>query len=125
VIVDTNALSAYADGVSHAVQIIDAAPSIEVPVIVLGEYEYGITGSRRFSAYSQWLRGFLQLTMVLTVTEETATHYASAREELKKAGTPIPANDLWIAALARQHKLPILSRDRHFDAVKGVRRIWW
>lgn len=124
-IVDTNALSAYADGVPQAVQVIDEAPSIEVPVIVLGEYGYGITGSRRFSAYSQWLGGFLQLTLVLTITEETATHYASAREELKNAGTPIPANDLWIAALARQHRLPILSRDRHFDKVKGVRRISW
>lgn len=124
-IVDTNALSAYADGVPQAVQAIDSASSIEIPVIVLGEYEYGITGSRRFPAYSQWLRAFLQLTFVLSVTEETATHYASARDDLRIAGTPIPANDLWIAALARQHHLPVLSRDQHFDKVKGVRRISW
>jgi tRNA(fMet)-specific endonuclease VapC len=45
--------------------------------------------------------------------------------ELKRAGTPIPTNDLWIAALCRQHDLPLLSRDRHFDRVPGLRRIAW
>lgn len=48
----------------------------------------------------------------------------SARS-LKRAGQPIPGNDVWIAALGRQHALPILSLDRHFDLVAGVRRISW
>lgn len=124
-IVDTNALSAYADGVPQAVLAIDSANSIEVPVVALGEYIFGIEGSRQAQRYAKWLSQFLHLTRVLPVTEETARHYALARVELKRSGTPIPANDLWIAALARQHKLPILSRDRHFDAVKGVRRLNW
>jgi predicted nucleic acid-binding protein len=47
------------------------------------------------------------------------------RLELKKVGRPIPSNDLWIAALSRQHSLPILTRDRHFDAVKGASRLSW
>jgi len=47
------------------------------------------------------------------------------RDELKRSGRPIPGNDLWIAALARQHALPLLSRDRHFDLVPGVQRIGW
>ncbi len=124
-IVDTNALSAYADGVPQAVQAIDSASSIEIPVIALGEYAFGIAGSRHAQRYEIWLSQFLRLTLVLPVTEETARHYAVARGELKVTGTPIPVNDLWIAALARQHRLPVLSRDRHFDAVKGIKRLSW
>jgi predicted nucleic acid-binding protein len=44
---------------------------------------------------------------------------------LRQAGKPIPTNDLWIAALCRQHGLPLLSRDRHFDVVSGVQRLEW
>jgi predicted nucleic acid-binding protein len=62
---------------------------------------------------------------VLAVTAETAASYATLRVGLKQQGTPIPANDAWIAALALQHKLPVLSRDRHFDAVAEVRRHSW
>jgi predicted nucleic acid-binding protein len=61
----------------------------------------------------------------LHISRKTLTHYAEVRRQLKKAGTPIPANDCWIAALAKEHRLPIVSRDKHFDAVKGVRRISW
>ena len=48
---------------------------------------------------------------------------AGIRLELKRRGSPIPANDIWIAALARQHALAVLSNDRHFGAIFGVRRI--
>jgi len=47
------------------------------------------------------------------------------RLQLASAGTPIPMNDLWIAAIARQHKLPVISRDAHFDHVAGLTRIGW
>jgi predicted nucleic acid-binding protein len=47
------------------------------------------------------------------------------RQQLKKAGAPLPANDVWIAALATQHDLPVPSRDTHFDAVLGVTRLSW
>ncbi len=62
---------------------------------------------------------------MLDVNDRTALCYADIRVELKKAGSPIPANDVWIAALARQHDLPVVSRDKHFDLVQGVRRVSW
>jgi predicted nucleic acid-binding protein len=62
---------------------------------------------------------------ILNVDQETTIYYATLRTELKKAGTPIPANDVWVAALCRQYRLPILSRDWHFDIVAGLRRIDW
>jgi predicted nucleic acid-binding protein len=62
---------------------------------------------------------------ILDVDERTTIAYAAVRLELKKAGTPIPSNDVWIAALCRQHSPPVVSRDLHFDAVPGLRRPHW
>ena len=62
---------------------------------------------------------------LLGASAETAVHYAAIRKEVKEAGTPIPWHDLWIAAQARQHSLPVLSRDAHFDFVRGLTRITW
>ena len=62
---------------------------------------------------------------VLAVDENTAERYAEVRDELWHRGRPIPGNDLWIAALARQYGLPLLSRDGHFDYVAGMKRIGW
>ena len=55
----------------------------------------------------------------------TVRHYAAIRQEQKGAGNPIPANDVWIAALARQHAMPVMSRDSHFDCVGGLSRRSW
>ena len=52
--------------------------------------------------------------------KQATNHYAAINLELRQTGKPIPTNDLWIAALCRQHDLPLLSRDRHFDAVSGI-----
>jgi predicted nucleic acid-binding protein len=101
------------------------APQVAIPVIVLGEYRYGISQSRYRKHYEQWLSEYLSAFHVLEVDERTTVSYCAVRIELKKAGTPIPSNDVWIAALCRQHSLPLLSRDRHFDAVTGITRLEW
>ena len=124
-ILDTNALSAVADNESRAVQIFGQATSVELPAIVLGEYRFGIAQSRRRKEYEAWLEEMIAATRVLPVDQETSTHYAQVRSELKKAGKPIPSNDLWIAAVCRQHRLPLMSQDGHFDAVQGLKRISW
>lgn len=62
---------------------------------------------------------------MLAATAETTVAYAALRVSLKRAGRPIPANDAWIAALALQHRLPVLSRDEHFDAVPDLERTAW
>jgi tRNA(fMet)-specific endonuclease VapC len=125
VILDTNALSAVADSQAAAVRVFGHATSIELPVIVLAEYRYGIAHSRRRKEYEKWLGDLIAATRVLPVVQETSSDYAQIRSELKKAGLPIPSNDLWIAALCRQHRLPLMSQDRHFDAVRGLERIGW
>jgi len=124
-ILDTTGLCALAEGELRLEPILRRATQIAVPVIVLGEYRYGIQQSRERQRYEHWLVEYLPTFRVLNVDEQTTISYAAARGELKRAGTPIPSNDVWIAALCRQHSLPVLSRDRHFDLVPGLRRIDW
>jgi len=125
VILDTNGLSAVAEGEAALEPILRRADQIAIPVIVLGEYRYGISQSRRRMHYERWLAEYLPKFRVLDVDELTAISYSAVRTELKRAGTPIPSNDVWIAALCRQHSLPLISRDRHFDAVSGITRLSW
>ena len=123
-IVDTNALSAIVDGDVNIAKVLPPE-RLAIPVIVLGEFQFGVEQSRRRDRYVQWLAEQLFDYEILEITAGTARHYAEVRLESKQAGKPIPSNDVWIAALCRQHGLPILSRDRHFDFVKGLRRIAW
>jgi tRNA(fMet)-specific endonuclease VapC len=125
VILDTNGLSALADGDPALEPILNKIIRISIPVIVLGEYRYGISQSRYRKQYEQWLDEYVSRFLIFDVDKQTTVFYSSIRVELKKAGTPIPANDTWIAALCRQHNLPLLSRDRHFDLVKGIKRVEW
>lgn len=124
-ILDTNALSAYLDRVPEAVEIVSEASELAIPVIVAGEFAFGIAQSRHREVYERSLQRMLDRCTVLKIEIETARHYAGIRLELKNGGKPIPANDLWIAALSRQHAMPIMSRDSHFDFVGGLRRRTW
>jgi predicted nucleic acid-binding protein len=125
VILDTNAFSALAEGDPELEPVLRKAQNVFVPVIVLGEYRYGISQSRKRAEYERWIEEHLLKFRVLDVDEQTTVPYSAIRAELKKAGTPIPSNDSWIAALSRQHSLAIVSRDTHFDLVPGIKRISW
>lgn len=124
-ILDTNALSAFVDGEPGVGAVLSQQAVAAIPVIVLGEFRYGIAASRHRSKYEAWLQAQLPHFRVLAVTEDTATAYAELRVALKRSGKPIPANDAWIAALAIEHGLPVLSRDEHFDEVPGLKRESW
>ena len=124
-ILDTNALSAFADGDESLRERLREAERLVLPAVVLGEFRYGIARSRHRAAYERWLKDLLRGIEVLDVTDKTASVYAELRVELKRLGRPVPANDAWIAALGLQHRLPILTRDRHFDAVSDLARISW
>lgn len=124
-ILDTNALSAFVDGESGVGEVLRRQARAAIPVIVLGEFRYGIAQSKHRSAYEAWLESWLPSFEVLPVTAETTLAYAALRGRLKRTGRPIPANDAWVAALALEHGLPVLSRDQHFDAVPGLERAAW
>lgn len=124
-ILDTNALSAYADEDPALFPVVESLGRLFLPAIVLGEYLSGIAISRKRASYEAWLESFIAGCTALDITQETSRHYANLVLELRKIGKPIPANDLWIAALCLQHGLPLLSRDRHFDFVPSLRRVTW
>ena len=124
-IVDTNALSAIADERDQIRQVLGNAGAIAVPVIVIGEYRSGIARSRHYQRYQHWLDEFILASRVLDIDASTTHPYARIALELRQAGKPVPTNDMWIAALCRQHALPLLSKDRHFDSIRGIERIEW
>ena len=124
-ILDTNALSAAAEKDPGVISILEGAAQLALPVIVIGEYRYGIARSRHMTKYQLWLEGLIADCTVLDISEQTTRHYADVAIELTQSGKPIPTNDIWIAALCRQHGLPLLSRDQHFDVVPGLQRIVW
>ena len=122
-ILDTNALSAWADGNPSCRKALATANLLVIPVVVLGEYDFGIRQSVHRPRYEAWLATYLPMTEIAILSAETAATYAGLRLELKTRGNPIPANDVWIAALTLQRNLPLLSNDGHFDVVPGLRRI--
>jgi len=124
-ILDTNAISAVADQNLLVTELLAQANEVALPVVAIGEYRYGISQSRYKARYWAWLDEFVRDARLLQVDELTTHYYAEIRVELRKSGKPIPTNDLWISALCRQYGLSLLSRDRHFDLVRGIDRIEW
>ncbi len=124
-ILDTNALSAFVDGDDLVGDLLRTGTPAAIPVIVLGEFRYGIAQSRHRAQYEDWLSTHLSDFEILEITAQTAVVYAELRVALRRQGRPIPANDAWIAALGVQHGLPVLSRDEHFDVVAGLERRGW
>jgi len=125
VILDTNALSAWAEGDRAIEPVLRSATEMMIPAVVLGEFEFGIRQSRHYRRYADWLHSNLGSVEVVAIDRDVAHAYGAVRLELKKAGTPIPINDTWIAAIARHRGLPVISRDVHFDAVAGIQRVSW
>jgi tRNA(fMet)-specific endonuclease VapC len=124
-ILDTNAVFDFAESAPAIMEILAGVQRLALPVVAIGEYRFGIAQSRRATDYNHWLDQLIIESSVLDIVDETARRYAAIRLALKQIGKPIPMNDVWIAALCRQHDLPLLSRDRHFDAVPGIQRLTW
>ena len=124
-ILDTDALSALADGDTALTAKLGDTAHLALPVIALGEYRFGIMASRHRKTYEAWLAEHLPLSDALPIDAHTATHYATLRHELKRLRRPVPENDLWIGALALQHRQPVVSRAAHFAAMPDVRAVTW
>lgn len=125
VILDTNALSAWLDGEPLLLPVLNEVDTFFLSPIVLGEYRFGIAASKYRERYETVLGEILNEIDVLPMNDPVAKKYADIRRELKEMGTPIPWHDIWIAAQARCFGLKVLSRDRHFDFVSGLKRVSW
>jgi predicted nucleic acid-binding protein len=126
VILDTNAVSFLLEGDRNLGRLLENVACQYLPLPVIGQFQFGLLALRRGRRrYESLFRRLEAESAVLYPDRETADWYASIRHELKRRGQPIPESDIWIAALARQHSLEIISRDVHFDHIDGVRRIDW
>ena len=123
VALDTNAYSDFMRGVPERVRVVRTAGRIYVPLIVLGELRAGFAAGSREQENLETLRKFLASprVAVLSPDETTTEHYARIFLQLRKKGAGIPTNDLWIAALARQHDVDLCTSDAHFQHVEGLR----
>jgi tRNA(fMet)-specific endonuclease VapC len=103
---------------------LEKCSEVWLPLIVLGEIKAGFYGGTHHRHNEAALRKFLAESTVgiLLPGEETAEQYARLVIQLKRAGTPIPDNDIWIAALALEHNLTLITRDRHFDKIPQLLR---
>ena len=124
-ILDTNAVSALLEGDPALGKLLASQERHELPVIVIGEYRYGLARSRLRRRLSPLFDRLIRESTVLTVGIATADAYASVRQALRAKGTPIPENDVWFSALAIEHGLDIVSRDDDFDRVAGIQRWPW
>ncbi len=122
IVVDTMAYTALMRGESCAIERIEQAEHVALPIVVVGELRAGfIVGSKRVKNEAKLVE-FLgrERVSILYLDQQSAHSYALLFQYLKRAGTPIPLNDLWIAALAHQHAYAVLSRDAHFQRLPQI-----
>lgn len=117
VALDTNRYVDLCKGVTATMALLEEAEAIMLPFVVIGELRAGFAHGRRQAENERILRRFLLKdgVRVLFADDQTTHHYASLFRQLRKQGTPIPTNDMWLAALVLQHNLALHARDKHFD----------
>jgi predicted nucleic acid-binding protein len=122
---DTNRYTDLCRGTPSVVETVELADEVWLPFIVLGELRAGFAVGTQGSRNEAVLRRFLLKSGVgvLYADEQTAHHYAAIYRQLRKQGTPIPTNDMWIGALVLQHSLVLCARDTHFDVLPQLPRV--
>jgi tRNA(fMet)-specific endonuclease VapC len=125
VALDTNRYVDLCKGVVETVALLEDAEAIILPFVVVGELRAGFANGRRRAENEQILRRFIfkDGVLVLFADDHTTHQYASLFRQLRKQGTPIPTNDIWLAALVLQHNLVLHARDRHFDQLPQLVRV--
>ena len=122
IFLDTSAYSAFMRGHDKILDLIQQAERIAVNPIVLGELLAGFRLGKRQVKNNNLLDRFLDSPRVasLPIDDGTARRYSDIVEHLRRSGTPVPTNDLWIAASAMQHGLILISTDTHFEKVPQI-----
>lgn len=122
ILIDTNIYSGALRGDQDIVGVLRQAEHIGLSVISMGELFSGFKGGTREEENKRQLGIFLDSPRVTLypVDEYTSQHYCAVLDQLRRSGTPIPTNDVWIAAVAFQHGLALFTRDSHFSKIEGL-----
>ncbi len=119
---DTSGYAAFVRGNDEALEVVRSHPHIVVSPVVLGELHAGFLAGSKI----EWNKGILaellasSMVSVVDITRDTAERYAAIHHYLRSRGTPVPANDIWIAAGAMEHGATLLTMDRHFLKIPQV-----
>ncbi|MDP9120390.1 MAG: type II toxin-antitoxin system VapC family toxin [Acidobacteriota bacterium] len=119
-LLDTSVVVAFLVGDPEVQERLAAIAEPLIPLVVLAELYYGAEHSGLPGQTVAAIEVFGQSCVLLGIDVETARLYGAIKTELRKKGRPIPENDLWIAACARQHGLILVTRDPHFGQVDGL-----
>ena len=123
-LVDTSAYTALLAGHEGIADLISDSEAVLLSTVVIGELLDGFLGSTREEQNRHELKQMRakSRTVVVPVTGDTAEWFATVKQQLRRKGTPIPINDVWIAASALEHGATLVSRDHHFENVDGLLR---
>lgn len=122
---DTNIISALLKGDAQIANKIDESDEVYISAIVIGELQYGAQYSTQVKKNTADINKLATRYTILNTDLETAVIYGQIKAKLRKQGTPIPENDIWIAACAIQYGLELSTKDRHFKEVEGLSILSW
>lgn len=124
-LLDTNIVIALLNGEQSIRNSLEQAEEVFVPVIAVGELYFGAAKSGRPEANRLLIDRFIEGRALLFCDLAVAREYGNLKGLPKIAGTPLPENDIWIAAIAVRHGLTIVSRDRHFSQIERLSAVSW
>jgi tRNA(fMet)-specific endonuclease VapC len=124
-LLDTNIIIAFFVGEAAIHKRLGQAEEIFIPCIALGELYYGAYKAGRTKANIERINEFSIASAVLGCDLDTAREYGLIKNKLRQKGRPIPENDIWIAAIAQQYDLILVTRDKHFGAIEGLKQEIW
>ena len=124
ILLDTNAYARLLAGDEHVLDVVASAEVVFMSIFVLGELYAGFAGGTKERGNKETLDSFLlkPTVKILNATSETAKVFGMVKQDLKKAGTPLPINDVWIAAHALETGSALITYDTHFRKIPGLRR---
>lgn len=124
-LLDTNIVIALFKQDASVIEKLKMASQVYHSSVVIGELYYGAYHSTRKEENTERIEEYVNNTIILSCDEYTSKVYGQIKANLKKKGTPIPENDIWIAATAIQYDLILVSRDQHFDHINNLSLEGW
>lgn len=119
-LLDSNIIIDLFRGDKKVVSIVQKIETVYIPVIVIGELFFGANKSNRTTTRITEIKQFEEEVIILDITRSTAQIYGEIKDQLRQKGKPIPENDIWIAAIAKEHQLTLLTKDKHFKFIDQI-----
>lgn len=124
-LLDTNIIIGLFAGEASIMDNLTQADEVFIPSIVLGELHYGARKSKRLQENLERIEDFVINNAIIECDSDTARQYGDVKNRLRIKGRPLPENDVWIASLALQHGLTLVTRDAHFQEIEDLHITVW